>query len=1035
MSHLTKKTIGIVLFCALCSGTLHAQDILITELLAQRTVQVLDDDGDRAEFIELYNAGTTAVDLDGYFLSDDCVERFKWSFPAGVTLRPGEFRVIWATEKDRALPSSLHANFRLEGSGECLVLSDPSGEQVHIYSPYPDQVLGYSYGLAMAGGLDREARHHFPVPTPGAENAAGAPGVTPPPVFSEPGGAYPPGLSIELTMENPVEGTEIRFTSDGKIPDPRSQVYRGPIGIDSEVALSVRAFQPGLLPSAPVTNYYVILAEDVVNFDSTIPLLICGTLGADIPKRCGIGQYTPGHFVLYNPGEDGHARFSDEPLVQHFVGYRRRGNPDFSCGRPKFFFNVEFRNHESQDQDVKFLDFTSHSDFVMWGPWEFDRTFMRNPIAYWMSREVGRYAPRTAFVETFLHRAGTELTMASYWGVYVFMERPERGRGRIEIKKLSSGDNGLPRMNGGYILKRDRIETGDTGTAAGGHANLVFTHPRVPTSRQKSFMTSYLEDMVDSLSPDIGSQEDSEFIDVMSWIDHHILNWYPKNVDAFRLSGYMFKNREGIHNMGPLWDFDRSSGCAVDPRCVTPEGFNNDAAWDSGSRYWEDPGPPGDGGRLGSWYGRLFKGGPPVGSSPWAQAYRNRWRELRTGPLSTVNISAQLDAWAAVLQEPAARNFAKWPQNLPRFGGYQGEVNHLKNWLETRGEWIDTQFVARPEFSHPGGVVERGLAVTITVERGQIFYTVDGPDPRADDGTPAAEANSYRGEELIINNNTRIRARARIGPGAWSGETTAGYLTDPTLLAVTEIMYNPPIIEGSAFSSSVYEFLEVQNVGDRPISLKGVTLDRPFFDFGAGNVQTLGEGEHLVIVRNMDAFVERYGSEGIAISGTYLGALSNSGQNIRMTGPTGEAIMDFNYKREWQPSTNRGGNSLVIRDSMAPPSSWNDASSWRPSLEIGGSPGRADEEGVELSRQGDLDGNGSLDITDAIRLLINLFGEPEQPCSTEEGNLTLQDTDGDGQLTENDVVRLLRYFFLGDEPPAMGLECTPIEGCPASCGG
>ena len=46
-----------------------------------------------------------------------------------------------------------------------------------------------------------------------------------------------------------------------------------------------------------------------------------------------------------------------------------------------------------------------------------------------------------------------------------------------------------------------------------------------------------------------------------------------------------------------------------------------------------------------------------------------------------------------------------------------------------------------------------------------------------------------------------------------------------------------------------------------------------------------------------------------------------------------------------------------------------------------------------------------------------------------------EDTDGDGQLTENDVVRLLRYFFLGDEPPAMGLGCTPIEGCPASCGG
>ena len=65
----------------------------------------------------------------------------------------------------------------------------------------------------------------------------------------------------------------------------------------------------------------------------------------------------------------------------------------------------------------------------MWGPFEFDRSFMRNPIAFWMDREIGNWSPRTQFVECFLRNPGSqdELTMGDYWGVYVLMERVERG--------------------------------------------------------------------------------------------------------------------------------------------------------------------------------------------------------------------------------------------------------------------------------------------------------------------------------------------------------------------------------------------------------------------------------------------------------------------------------------------------------------------------------------------------------------------------------------------------------------------------------
>ena len=107
-----------------CSGIAWGQNLFITELMAVRTVEVLDDDGDPGDFIETYNNGLSTESLGGYFLSDDRANPFKWSFPAGVEIGPGEFRVVWASEKDRTNPRcALHTNFRLDGDGECVLLS------------------------------------------------------------------------------------------------------------------------------------------------------------------------------------------------------------------------------------------------------------------------------------------------------------------------------------------------------------------------------------------------------------------------------------------------------------------------------------------------------------------------------------------------------------------------------------------------------------------------------------------------------------------------------------------------------------------------------------------------------------------------------------------------------------------------------------------------------------------------------------------------------------------------------------------------
>ena len=134
-----------------------AQDLQITEFAADNTAEVLvDEDGDASDWIEVFNPGTSAVALAGYFLSDDAEEPSQWSFPAR-SIGAGEYLIVFASDKDRSpVSGNLHSNFRLSSGGEALLLSrDTGGGELEVVSSflpeYPDQEEGVSYGIGSDG--------------------------------------------------------------------------------------------------------------------------------------------------------------------------------------------------------------------------------------------------------------------------------------------------------------------------------------------------------------------------------------------------------------------------------------------------------------------------------------------------------------------------------------------------------------------------------------------------------------------------------------------------------------------------------------------------------------------------------------------------------------------------------------------------------------------------------------------------------------------------------------------------------------------
>ncbi|MFZ0035145.1 MAG: lamin tail domain-containing protein [Sedimentisphaerales bacterium] len=143
-------------------------------------------------------------------------------------------------------------------------------------------------------------------------------------------------------------------------------------------------------------------------------------------------------------------------------------------------------------------------------------------------------------------------------------------------------------------------------------------------------------------------------------------------------------------------------------------------------------------------------------------------------------------------------------------------------------------------------------------------------------------------------------------------------------LRITEIMYHDPI-------GSDFDFIELQNISNEPLDINGVRfIDGIEFTFPA--MLPLGSGEHVVVVGDLPSFVSRYGG-GINVAGEYTGNLSNGGENIilQLPWPYDAAIMRFEYKDSWYPSTDGFGDSLTIRDPYAHPATWNKAESWQAS--------------------------------------------------------------------------------------------------------
>ncbi len=292
------------------AASMHAQ-VVINEFSCANMDGLPDNYGEHEDWIELYNAGTATVNLEGYFLSDNIDNSNKWAIPAGVTIAPGEHLLVFCSDRDEFDGTNLHAGFKItQTKQEYIAFFDPSENLVDAVQILIPNQANHSRGKTTDGGTEWGI---FLNPSPGAPNFNPVGEYAAKPELSLAAGFYTGSVSVSITAP---AGLTIRFTTDGSEPSGTSPAYSAPLNLTATTVLKAKTFSSDPLtpPSFTEANTYFI---DVAH---TVPVI--SIAGEEIPDLMGGNQNAPrGSFEF----------FKNNALVDEAYGeYNKHGNDSWA---------------------------------------------------------------------------------------------------------------------------------------------------------------------------------------------------------------------------------------------------------------------------------------------------------------------------------------------------------------------------------------------------------------------------------------------------------------------------------------------------------------------------------------------------------------------------------------------------------------------------------------------------------------------------------------------------------------------------------
>lgn len=955
------------LACLLTARSKAAEPVFINEFMAANSQSLADEDGAFPDWIELRNTSATAINLDGYYLTDDAAILQKWRLP-NVNIPGNGYLVIFASSKDRTTPR-LHTNFSLDADGEYLGFIKPDGVTIisEFRPEFEEQYTDFSYGYDAAGNFAFFSRG-----TPGAANGNGVQAFVADTSFSHDRGFYTAAFNLVITTETP--NAQIRYTTNGVAPTATTGfVYAGPIPIPGTRTIRAAAYRTGFQPSNVDTQTYIFLDDvirqaptgaapagwpsswgaNTVNYGMDPDIVNSQTWGQTIKqdmmtlKAVSIVMdlndlFNSSTGIYANPGQDGRAwerQCSIEFVhpdgtrgVQANAGIRIRGGFSRSTDNPKHAFRLFFRE-EYGDAKLRYplfgdegtdefnnLDLRTFQNYS----WSFQGdsrgVFIRDVFSRDTQLDMGHNAERGRYVHLYIN--------GMYWGIYDAIERPEASYGEtyfggnkdnFDVVKIEAGPYTINATDG----TMDAWNNLHNQAAAG-----------------LSTTTAYMR--VQGRNPD-GSPNPAypNLIDLPNLIDYMLVILYGGNLDA-PISNFLSNNRP--NNWYGMRDRTGTAGFRF---------FAHDSEHTLLNVNEDRTGPYAAGGN-----GIQYSNPQYI----WQQLQANPEFKLlvadhvhrhffNNGALTPAAATTRFQERMAQLDRAVVGESARWGDSKrePAFtrdnwlsacntilnGFFPNRSSVVLNQLRTDGLYPAT---VAPSFNQHGGNVAANFSLVMTVPAGNIYYTTDGSDPRLAGGAISPRAVRYMAP-VTINESAQFKARALNGAN-WSAVNDATFTIIQTHrnLMISEVMYHP--LTDGAIDPDDLEYIELKNTSNAELDLSGIRITNAInYVFPLG--KKLRAGGFVVLARKPATFATRY--PGVVVDGAYTNKLGDAGERIEIYHAAGASIATMTYTDQapWPVSADGSGFSIVPRNPNATPNP-SDPNNWRGSSELHGSPGRDD---------------------------------------------------------------------------------------------
>ncbi len=458
-------------------------------------------------------------------------------------------------------------------------------------------------------------------------------------------------------------------------------------------------------------------------YESNLPIVVINTYGVTIPDEPKIDAYMG---IIHH--DDGTMNTINDEFNEFdgLISIERRGSS--SNGFPAKSYGLETRGPDSVNYNVSVFNWPIDNDWILYAPYT-DKSLIRNVLTYDLGDDMGRWAPRTQMCEVLLN--------GDYIGVYVFMERIKVNPGRVNIDPLLPTDTLDNEITGGYILKVDKTTAGGVVAwnspflAAAPSTSVVPIQLHDPEitelhPAQLDYIQQHFTAWETSLAGPNFADPDSgyaPYIDIESFIDFYLMNEITRNVDGYRISSFLYKERYsegGKIVAGPLWDFNIALGNANYCYGQYTDGWASDF-----NEYC-----PG-GLNVPFWWNRLLE------DSAYQQKVRCRWEYLRGNSFSNESLMAKIDTLYNQLAVPAERHFTRWPilstYVWPNFfigDTYLEEMDYLKTWLIDRVTWMDANMwgdSCQIDLAVPLNNFNEDLSIYPNPSDDQLFIQVKSP--------------------------------------------------------------------------------------------------------------------------------------------------------------------------------------------------------------------------------------------------------------------------------------------------------------------